>query len=159
MSIKTKSWLIWGLLITAFILGAPLAQYVPAGINSSEEQAGKALAELQGPGSAVSHEQAIKMGDQYLRIVPTGDQSFGLQLYDSSFKLIAVNENETTLTFTLPDGEKKTVKITVPMKGCTMEGHSSGGSDCCAPGAKSATHENCEHAEEAKGERSKTKGN
>jgi hypothetical protein len=147
MSTKTKNWLILGLLISAFILGAPLAQYVLAGINSTEKQPGKTPAELQKPGSQMSPEQAVKMGDQYLRIVPTGEQSFGLQLYDSNFKLIAVNENETTLTFNLPDGEKKTVKITVPVKGCSMEEHSSGGSNCCASSAKAAPHENCEHAQ------------
>ncbi len=145
MGKRTKNWLMWGLVISLFILGAPLVQYVAAGVNASEERLQNAPSVMPQAGHEGQHDLAIKMGDQYLRIVPTGEQSFGLQLYDSNLKLLAVNDNETTLTFTLPDGEKRIVKITVPVKGCSMEEHSSGGSDCCAPGAKAMNHENCEH--------------
>jgi hypothetical protein len=76
------------------------------------------------------------------------DGAVGALLYDSSFKMIAANENETALTFTLPGGEKKTVNITVPSaSGCSMDNHSAGSGDCCAAMPAGKAHEDCEHGQ------------
>jgi hypothetical protein len=84
----------------------------------------------------MSHPQVIKVGDQYLRLVSSGENSLCAMLYDSDFTLLAVNESEAVLNFTLPSGEKKSVSIIVPAdSGCSVGKQGSSSKDeCCTPG-------------------------
>jgi hypothetical protein len=146
MQKKWRNWLLAGAGIALFVLGTPLAQKVAA-------SAGEAVAKTEKAPAAApegTHSQAIRVGDRYLRILPTKDGSLGAFLYDSAFRLIAANENEAALTFALPNGEKQTIKITAPVMSstCSMEEHS-GEADCCAPSPGGVPHENCDHEHQA----------
>ncbi len=157
MNPKIRNWIIGSVVIVVFILGVPLVQIVFAG-SEHEAAIHKETAIHEEPAahpavsahSNMSHPQVVKVGEQYLQIATTGNDSICAMLYDSSFKLIAVNESETALKFTLPSGEKKTVNITVPAtSGCSAEQGSSSKDSCCAPGATSAVHESCSHGDAA----------
>ncbi|UCD58357.1 MAG: hypothetical protein JSV16_04370 [Candidatus Hydrogenedentota bacterium] len=145
MRIKVRNWLLGGLGIATFILGVPLLQHVFASSDAAAARAEKEHVASSMTGSESTHPQVISVGDEYLRIVPMSNGSVSAELYDSSFRLLAVNENEAALTFLLPNGEKKTVRITVPVMGCSAKEGSSGKADCCAGGAEEASHENCPH--------------
>jgi hypothetical protein len=95
--------------------------------------------------------QLVKVGDQYLRLIPMGDGSICAHLYDSQFELVAVNEKEAELMFSLPDGQKKALNITAhtvtahTRAGCTMDKQSSGG--CCEAQIGSSSQSGCAHEE------------
>ena len=146
MNPKIRNWLLGVLGVVVFILGMPLAQHVFAGADTSAVEVETARHASPGALPETASHQVIKLGDRYLRIFPTGDDSVGAQLYDSQFTLIAANESETSLTFTLPDGRKEVLNITVPpAEKCSMDEHSAGGGDCCAGAAEGMEHENCDH--------------
>ncbi len=134
MSAKLRNWLLGGLGLAIFIVGIPLAQRVVANTNASAASGEKAVehAAASADPEKAGHPSVIQVGDQYLQIVPGKDGSVNALLYDSSYKLLTGNENEVELTFALPSGEKKTVKITTPETTCPMGAHSSGKDDCCA---------------------------
>lgn len=142
MQRRLRNWLLAGAGIAIFVLGTPL-------IQRAADSAGEAVAKTEKAPAAApegAHSQAIRVGNGYLRILPTKDGSLGAFLYDSAFRLIAANENEAALTFALPNGEKQTIKITPPIMSstCSMEEHA-GDADCCAPGPNGIPHENCDH--------------
>lgn len=152
MNSKARNWVIGAIVIVVFILGVPLVQIVFAG---SDHEAAIHEESAQQPAvsahSKMSHPQVIKVGDQYLRITTSGSDSICAMLYDSNFKLIAVNESEAVLNFTLPGGEKKTVNITVPAtSGCSTGAQGSSSKDSsCPPAGAAAVHESCSHEDGA----------
>ncbi len=146
MGSKLRNWLLGAISLAIFILGVPLAQRVVANTNASVPSSEKAV-EQKTPAcesEKAGHPSVIQVGDQYLQIVPGKDGSVSALLYDSSLKLLGGNENETTLTFPLPNGEKKTVKIVVQALTCPMGGEQSSGKsgDSCAA-AGGAHPESC----------------
>ena len=147
MSSKLRNWLLGGLGLAIFILGVPLAQRVVANTNATAASNEKAV-ENKAPAcesEKAGHPSVVQVGDQYLQIVPGKDGSVSALLYDSSYKVLGGNENETTLTFPLSSGDKKTVKITVQALTCPMGGEQSSGksSDCCAAAAGGMHPESC----------------
>ena len=147
MSKKVKNWLLGCLVTVAFILGVPAIQYVFAGTGGSATKIQKASASEHASHSTQSYNAAAKVGDQYVRILPAGEESIQVILYDPELGLMAANENETTLTFSLPDGKKKTLKVaaSMPSQGCSMESHSSGEDNCCPAPAENTPQEECNH--------------
>ena len=149
MNPKVRNWIIGAVVIIVFVLGVPLVQRVFAGSDVPAEVHKEMSSQpMAMPHAEMSHPQVIKVGDQYLRLVSSGENSLCAMLYDSDFKLLAVNESEAVLNFTLPNGEKKSLNITThTASGCAMgkEGSSSK-ADCCAPGA-AMTPANCPHME------------
>jgi hypothetical protein len=145
MSNRVRNSLLGIFVIVLFILGTPFVQYVVEGAAST---AGNSEEVSQTQGAIENGEapfQVLKIGDNYFRVVPSGEQSVAVELYDSSFRLIAVNENEAALTFSLPDGDKEVLKISAPADtGCSMPGHSSGeGEGDCCPSGPATSQESC----------------
>jgi hypothetical protein len=114
MSKKTRNWFIGGMILAVFVLGIPLAEQVIATASTPEVKKPATCTAHEGAPAMGGHPSVVAVGDNYLQILSTGNGSIGALLYDSSFNLLGVNENEAALTFALPDGAKKTVKITVP---------------------------------------------
>jgi len=149
MNPKVRNWLIGVVVIIVFVLGVPLVQLVFAGSDApAKVQEDVTNQPMAMPHSEMSHPQVIKVGDQYLRLVSSGENSLCAMLYDSDFTLLAVNESEAVLNFTLPNGEKKSVNIIVPAaSGCEVgKQGSSSKSNCCVPGA-AMTPAECPHTE------------
>ena len=118
--------------IALFILGMPLIQH--------------AFARAASVRPAGAPFQALKVGDKFFRVVPTGDNSVAVELFDSEFRLIATNGNEAVLTFPLPDGKEETLIVSVLAEtGCSMEGHSSDPDNCCASSGPAPSEESCPH--------------
>ena len=130
-----RNWILIALGIAVLILGMPLIQHAFARATSAS------------PTGAPF--QALKVGDKYFKVVPTGDKSVTVELFDSEFRFIATNENEVILSFPLPDGQEETLIISAPADtGCSMEGHSSGSGDCCPSSGPALSEEGCSHEKE-----------
>ncbi len=133
-----RNWILAAVGIAVLILGMPLIQH--------------AFARAASVNPAGAPFQALKVGDRFFRVVPTGDNSVTVELFDSEFRLIATNGNEAILTFSLPDGQEENLIISVPADtGCSMEGHSSGSGDCCPPSGPAPSEESCPHEEQSGG--------
>lgn len=131
MSKKTRNWILAGIGLALFVLGVPLAEQVIATAGASENAKTPATCSQHEAGAAMGHPSVVKLGDNYIQFIAAGDASVGAVLYDSSFTMLGVNQNEATLTFALPDGVKKTVKISVPDAATLKKGAS--GDSCCPP--------------------------
>jgi hypothetical protein len=157
MNPKMRNWLIAAAVIVVFILGMPLVQRVFAGSDNATEAVTTPKAEPAHPPTAhtpMGHPQVIKVGDQYLRIASNGDDSICAMLYDANFRLLAVNETETALNFTLPNGEKKSLNITAPTtgSGCTVGQEGSVMKDDCCPPQSAEMPAECPHMKTAEQE-------
>jgi len=141
MSKKTRNWLIGGLILALFVLGIPLAEQVIANASTPEVKKPATCTAHEGAPAMGGHPSVIAVGDNYLQILPTGDGAIGALLYDSTFKLLGVNENEASLTFSMPDGTKKMVKITVP--DLQKLGAKASDSGCTAPSQAGETPDSC----------------
>lgn len=148
MGSKLRNWLLGAMALAIFILGVPLAQRVVASTNATPASSEKAV-ESEAPAAEsekkTGHPSVVKVGDDYVQIVPGKDGSVSALLYDSSYRLLGGNENETTLTFPLPSGDKKIVKVTAQALACPMGGEqsSSKSGDCCAAAAGGPHPESC----------------
>jgi len=144
MGKKTRNWIFAGIGLAVFVLGIPLAEQVIANANAPAAQS-PALCSSHEAKPAMAHPSVIPLGDNYLQIIPTGDGSIGALLYDANFMLLGANENEAALSFSLPDGVKKSVKIAIPGSAAL---HGSAGDTCCATsaeGAKEGASDTCPH--------------
>ncbi len=142
MSSRIRNWVLGSLGIAIFILGMPLVQIVFAGADTTGVET-----EIASRAPEAADFQAVKMGDNYLRFVRSGDESLSVQLYDSHFNPIATSEDEVAITFSLPSGEKRVFAITSPTgEQCSMDSHSSGG-DCCGTPAEASSPAGCPHEE------------
>lgn len=145
MSKKARNWLLAGVGVTLLVLGVPLIEQMiaTASASAAAEKPATCSAHESSSSSTMSHPMVIAVGDNYLQVISTGNGSIGAVLYDSSFKLLGANENQASLTFSLPDGTKKTIAIAVP-DAATLKAKTSG--SCCAAGGTSQMPQSCPHS-------------
>jgi hypothetical protein len=147
MSKNARNWILGGIGLALLVLGVPLVEQVLANANAPATVGKPAAGATQEEKSTMGHPSVLQLGENYLQIIPTGNGAIGAVLYDSSFTVLGTNQNEAALTFTLPDGSKKTINIAVPDQAALTA--SSSGSGCCATSGTSPMPESCPRIKEA----------